>query len=140
MTLRKRLKIKPRSSLFFLPRGKSDNVLPMLGAGGGGCNRYIMMITAASVSMLFIVFNLHHISSPTQQNNRLNAEPKVHFRTYGDDNYNWTKARIVQEAPDTGWFVSIKALGPDDLTADFKRKFEDILKLPRGGGLLDMEV
>ncbi|KAL7428992.1 hypothetical protein ACHAXM_001624, partial [Skeletonema potamos] len=62
------------------------------------------------------------------------GEQHVYFRTYGTDDYAWTKRRIVQEALDTGWFVSVKAIGPDDLTAEFKKKFENLLKLPRGGG------
>jgi len=45
----------------------------------------------------------------------------VHFRTYGTDDYAWAKGRIVQESLDTGWFASVKALGPDDLTAEFKK-------------------
>eukprot|EP00984_Skeletonema_dohrnii_P009642 scaffold3693_cov117-Skeletonema_dohrnii-CCMP3373.AAC.5 len=73
-------------------------------------------------------------TSPQSQN--------VHFRTYGNDNYVWAKGRIVQEALDTGWFASVKALGPDDLTAGFKKRFENILKLRRGGGywIWNMEV
>jgi hypothetical protein len=33
------------------------------------------------------------------------GEQHVYFRTYGTDDYAWTKRRIVQEALDTGWFV-----------------------------------
>lgn len=42
--------------------------------------------------------------------------------------------RIVQEALETRWFASAKAMGPDDLTTGFKDKFKDILEQPRGGG------
>lgn len=59
---------------------------------------------------------------------------KIHFRTYGDDNFAKSKRRIVQEAIDTGWFSTVEALGPENLTADFRERFRDILALPRGGG------
>eukprot|EP00985_Skeletonema_marinoi_P020593 scaffold12293_cov120-Skeletonema_marinoi.AAC.12 len=39
-----------------------------------------------------------------------------------------------EESLDTGWFASVKALGPDDLTAEFKKRFENIFELRRGGG------
>jgi hypothetical protein len=29
---------------------------------------------------------------------------------------------------------SVKAIGPADLMAEFKKKFENLLKLPHGGG------
>lgn len=86
-----------------------------------GCNQPIIE-TSSSVQQ-----NISKAESSSQKQ-------IVHFRTYGTDDYAWSKLRILQEALDTGWFASAKALGPDDLTAEFKKRFEDILKQPRGGG------
>ena len=118
--------------------------------GRGGCARYnIFIITASVMSMLFIVFNLYKLprykeaqdnllgitfDGGNRQQIKVNTESTVHFRTYGTKEYAWTMDRIVQEALETRWFASVKAMGPDDLTAGFKDKFEEILEQPRGGG------
>ena len=59
---------------------------------------------------------------------------RVHFRSYGDDNYAAAKSRIVNEAEATGWFATAKALGPEDLSDSFRTRFPDVLALPRGRG------
>lgn len=59
---------------------------------------------------------------------------KIHLITYGDSKYDMAKKRLCNEAKTTGWFDSITAYGPDDLLLGFKSRFEEILRLPRGGG------
>jgi len=58
----------------------------------------------------------------------------IHFITYGDSIYEETKQRLYNQASNLEWFDTITSYGPEDLDADFKEKFKDILKLPRGGG------
>ena len=59
---------------------------------------------------------------------------KLHFLTYGDNKYKNSKKRIFQEALNSNFFYSINCWGPEHLDQDFKTKFKNILKLPRGGG------
>jgi len=59
---------------------------------------------------------------------------KIHFITYGDNNYRNSKIRISEEAEDVGWFHSIQSYGPEDLDDMFKERFKDILKQPRIAG------
>lgn len=62
-----------------------NNALPTLGAGGGGCNRYIiMMITAAAVSMLFIVFNLYQNGLPADVNSSSSSKNAQVQQSYID--------------------------------------------------------
>ncbi|KAL7509254.1 hypothetical protein ACHAXN_006271 [Cyclotella atomus] len=84
-------------------------------------------------STIFSVPQKHKSTTPSCSGNHTPSNA-VHFRTYGDDSYNWTKSRILQEALDTGWFASAQALGPSDLSSDFCRRFREILNLTRGGG------
>jgi hypothetical protein len=60
----------------------------------------------------------------------------VHFITYGhgSDKYETAKQRIVKEAAASGYFDTITPYSYDDLSVDFKKKYKDILNLPRGGG------
>jgi hypothetical protein len=58
----------------------------------------------------------------------------IHFITYGDSIYEETKQRLYNQVSNLEWFDTITSYGPEDLDADFKEKFKDILKLPRGGG------
>lgn len=58
----------------------------------------------------------------------------IHFITYGDSMYEETKQRLYNQATNLGWFDTITSYGPEDLDDEFKKKFKDILKLPRGGG------
>jgi hypothetical protein len=58
----------------------------------------------------------------------------IHFITYGDSIYEETKQRLYNQASNLEWFDTITSYGPEDLDTDFKDKFKDILKLPRGGG------
>jgi len=58
----------------------------------------------------------------------------IHFITYADEKYAKAKQRLVSEAKAFGEFDTIKGYGPEDLPADFREKFDKILKLPRGGG------
>ena len=69
-----------------------------------------------------------------RHNDNHEAPPKVHFRTYGNHRFAKSKKRIVQEANSTGWFSTVGAMGPEDLTKDFAEKYRDILSLERGGG------
>lgn len=59
---------------------------------------------------------------------------KIHFITYGDDNFKKSKARILKEAEEFGEFTTITGYGPEDLDNNFKKKYKDILKEKRGGG------
>jgi hypothetical protein len=58
----------------------------------------------------------------------------IHFITYGDSIYEETKQRLYNQASNLEWFDTITSYSPEDLDTDFKDKFKDILKLPRGGG------
>ena len=35
---------------------------------------------------------------------------------------------------ETGWFATVKAWGPEDLSINFQEKYKELLSLPRGGG------
>ncbi len=60
--------------------------------------------------------------------------PRVHFITYGNEPYASAKLRLTREANETGWFASVKAQGPDDLSAAFRNQFREVLKERRGAG------
>lgn len=55
------------------------------------------------------------------------------FITYGDTGYESAKAKIVQEAKETGEFEEIQAYGRDDLSDVLISS--DVIKIKRGGGL-----
>jgi beta-1,4-mannosyl-glycoprotein beta-1,4-N-acetylglucosaminyltransferase len=59
---------------------------------------------------------------------------KIHFITYGNDNFKKSKARVLKEAEEFGEFSTITGYGPEDLDDNFKEKYKDILKEKRGGG------
>jgi len=57
------------------------------------------------------------------------------FATYGDEpRFNAARRRITRSIDQTGWFDHILQFTRHDLTPAFKRKYSEILKLPRGGG------
>jgi len=58
----------------------------------------------------------------------------IHFITYGDSMYEETKQRLYNQASNLEWFDTVTSYGPENLDDEFKDKFKDILKLPRGGG------
>ena len=59
---------------------------------------------------------------------------KIHFITYGNDKFKAAKVRIRKEAERFGGFDTITVYGPEDLDADFKNRFANILSKKRGGG------
>lgn len=81
-----------------------------------------------------------HANDPRLKPTVLSVEEKralakqIHFVTYGNGLYSVAKTRITKEAQQTGWFASVQALGPDDLSAEFRAKYKEILEQPRGGG------
>ena len=54
--------------------------------------------------------------------------------TYGTENYMAATSRLTDRALSTGWFRSVRNLGPSDLNPAFRTRFADILARPRGGG------
>ena len=58
----------------------------------------------------------------------------IHLITYGNKRFEKSKKRLINEAYNTKWFDTITSYGPEDLDNEFKSKFNDILKQPRGGG------
>jgi len=58
----------------------------------------------------------------------------IHFITYANEKFANAKKMILQQAKDFGEFSIIKGYGPEDLPDDFRKKFDKILKLSRGGG------
>ena len=59
---------------------------------------------------------------------------KIHFITYGNDRFKNSKVRIKKQAERFGEFDTITVYGPEDIDADFKNRFANILKKKRGGG------
>ena len=70
----------------------------------------------------------------TSKINDLRYERKIHFITYANDKFKDAKKRIVNEANSFGEFSSVKGFGPEDLPAEFKTKFNNVLSQPRGAG------
>ena len=58
----------------------------------------------------------------------------IHFITYGDEKFKLARQRLIKEANEFGVFKSIKGYCPNSLTSEFKNKYNEILKMPRGGG------
>ena len=61
-------------------------------------------------------------------------QAEFHFRSYGDAKFHKSKKRIESEATNTSWFKTVEVMGPADLPAEFTAKYQEILKLKRGGG------
>jgi hypothetical protein len=59
---------------------------------------------------------------------------KVVFTTYGTKEYAATLKRIGREAKSTGWFSSVRILGPADLPTAYKSHLDQFLDAPKGGG------
>ena len=64
-------------------------------------------------------------------------KPKIHLIMYGDGgNIDWktTKNRLIRQAEEFNVFDTIKSYSYDDLSSNFKKKYNKILKYKRGGG------
>ena len=58
----------------------------------------------------------------------------IHLITYSNEVFAHSKARLCQEARETGWFDTVTAYGPEDLDAEFKHTLRYILSQKRGAG------
>ena len=58
----------------------------------------------------------------------------IHFITYGNDVFEKAKQRLLLQAKDFYPFKTITGYGPNDLPANFKKNFKNILDMKRGGG------
>lgn len=67
-------------------------------------------------------------------NNKLLSKPKIHFMSYGNENFINSRQRIMNEAHYFDEFSSIKIYTPDDVPVYFKEKYDDVLSMSRGGG------
>ena len=59
---------------------------------------------------------------------------KIHVISYGNERFEKSKKRLLQEARSTGWFDTVTVYGTEDLDASFRKKYHDVLELNRGGG------
>jgi hypothetical protein len=62
------------------------------------------------------------------------GDEKLHFISYGDDTFKRARERIYKEALETRWFYSTKTYSKDALSPEFRKEFENILSMRRGGG------
>jgi hypothetical protein len=63
-------------------------------------------------------------------------EKSVHMITYGDQRFRLSKARLAQEATESGFFKTVTSYGIENIDSDFKEKVKLALRLRRkkGGG------
>jgi hypothetical protein len=59
---------------------------------------------------------------------------KIHFITYGNHKFENSINRLIGEARNTGWFTTATPYRPDNLSEEFRNKYNDILLRERGGG------
>ena len=59
---------------------------------------------------------------------------KIHFLTYGDKSFKYSKKHLCALAEHSGFFDKIISLGPQSLNNDFKKNYRDILNEKKGGG------
>lgn len=57
-----------------------------------------------------------------------------HLITYGTENFNNSKLRLLEEAINTDWFTTITLYGPEYLSDEFKETFKTLLLEQRGAG------
>jgi len=59
---------------------------------------------------------------------------KLHFLTYGDKSFKYSKKHLCALAEHSGFFDKILSLGPENLNYDFKENFKNVLSENKGGG------
>ncbi len=59
---------------------------------------------------------------------------KIYFITYGDENFDIAKKHIIGLAKYSGFFEESISFSREDLDIEFKKKYNKILNMPRGGG------
>ena len=59
---------------------------------------------------------------------------KKHFICYANNIFQKHLDVLVKSCKNSNWFDTCEGFGPNDLDEDFKTKFADILKQPKGGG------
>lgn len=59
---------------------------------------------------------------------------KTYFVTYGDNNFRISKNHLIYLAKQSGFFNDSFSFGPKDLSAEFKKKYSEVLNNKRGGG------
>jgi hypothetical protein len=57
-----------------------------------------------------------------------------HLITYGTENFNNSKLRLLEEAINTDWFTTVTLYGPEHLSDEFKETFKTLLLEQRGAG------
>jgi len=59
---------------------------------------------------------------------------KIHFLTYGDNNFYIAKKHLINLAKKSDLFDNFISMGPKDLDYEFQKKYSSILSENRGGG------
>jgi hypothetical protein len=97
---------------------------------------------ALSWISLFVIFNIlwllaqnNNTAIQQEQRHHRNEEdtPGIHSRTYGTQEYEMAKIRILREANRTGWFDSLRAQRSEDLPEWFQERHRQVLNQRRVG-------
>ena len=59
---------------------------------------------------------------------------KTYFVTYGDNNFRISKNHLIYLAKQSGFFNDSFSFGTKYLSAEFKKKYSEVLNNKRGGG------
>lgn len=62
------------------------------------------------------------------------SRQKAYFITYGTKNFRVAKSHLISVAKESGLFEKVIGFNQKSLSNEFKEKFEEILKSPRGAG------
>ena len=78
------------------------------------------------------VLKKENLEMKTKNSEKL--KKNIHFITYGDEKYERSKNRLLNEAKIFFDFKTYNAYGKDDLDSEFRKKYSNILNQNRGGG------
>ena len=68
------------------------------------------------------------------QKNKIKHKQKIYFITYGTKNFRVAKSHVINLAKYSGFFENTIGFNRSSLSSNFKNKYSEILKYPRGAG------